>query len=75
MATDSTLAQGAFRAAADYRAPVYEAQGKIGEQAAQGLIDAKKSIDQRKALEEAQAQKDLTQAQKEAARVAREDVA
>jgi hypothetical protein len=73
MATDSTLAQGAFQAAADYRAPVYEAQGKIGEQAAQGLIDAKKSIDQRKALEEAQAQKDLTQAQKEAARVAKEE--
>ena len=75
MATDSTLAQGAFQAAADYRAPVYEAQGKIGEQAAQGLIDAKKSIDQRKALEEVQAQKDLTQAQKEAARIAKEEEA
>ena len=82
MATDSTLAQGAFQATADYRAPVYEAQGKIGEKAAQGLIDAKKSIDQRKAFEEAQAQKeavqaqkDLTQAQKEAARIAKEEEA
>ena len=69
MATDSTLAQGAFRAAADYREPVYKAQGEAGEQAMQDVIDMKKGMSE----QEAQAQKALTQAQKEAAKAAKEE--
>ena len=75
MAADQTLVEGAFRASRDYSSVVDQAKQSAVKNIVEGASNIGAKQQQQQQAEDIQRQKDLTQAQKEAARVAKEEEA